>query len=523
MPKPWEKYPAATEGKSTKPWERYQAPESTEAPKEIPTSPLASAAYGAAQGATFGFGDELMGAAKSLPDFASKLGSANPFAGTLDKYRELRDKERQNFSQAQKDNPKTYMGGMMAGSLAGSALPGIGIGAGASLGTQIGKAALQGGLTGLGESDAELENPEALAVDAAKGATIAGATQGALGGIAAGASGLKDFLKGFAERRAIKAAIGPNTAGMRDLAGVSMRGGDPTRAKEAIQKAGRNILDEGILTPFAKTENLGPSLKEAASKYGSQIGEVGEAVDKALPNAVDPKIIAQQLAEYAESIPQTLGGKKLQDRVLAEAANFEAMPSLGFGEAQGLKNQFKYKPMDQDALINNQDVSNKIRQILSKNMEGAAEQVSKTGTDEAKDLLTKYMNAKGKYATFKKASDAVGNEQTKDLARRLASPSDYAMGATGITAGALTGNPALAVAGALAGAANKFARERGSSTAALLADSIAKKMEASPQLVKEFGQALAAAAERGPAALTATHHVLMKDPKYRAQFEGESE
>lgn len=496
------------------PWSQFKA----DPKKELPTSPLKSAAYGAAQGATFGFADEGIAGAKAL---LSKL--TNPqssFGDTYDK--EVAD-QRNAIAKAKNDNPMTYTGGNLAGNVATSFIPGIGIAKGAGLASTLGKAGLQGALIGAGESDKSITNPEALGEDVAKGAAYGAGTQAAFGGLA-GILGkfAPSNLNNFAEQRAVKAALGPNTAALRQAAGITTKGGNTQAVEQKISNMGRDLLDEGVISPLSKTQDIGPKLKEAAQKYGSQIGEVGKQVDQAVPNAIDTKNIAQQIADYAQTIPPTLNGKKIQDRLMAEAANFEEMPGMGFGAAQDFKNQFKYKPTDQDALISNQDVSNKIRQIIGQNMEDAAGKVQKSGSDSAKDLLAQYQNAKAKYGTFKPASDAAGNEATKELARRFVSPSDYAMGIGGLGTAVATGSPHVAVAGLAAAAANKFARERGSSTAASIADSLAKTLDASPEFAKEFGNVLTSAMQRGPAALTATHAILMKNPSYRQQFQGQS-
>ncbi len=497
------------------PWSQFKS----EPRKELPTSPLKSAAYGAAQGATFGFADNAIAGAKAL---ASKL--TNPqSAGLSETYDKELEQERQNIAKAKQDNPWTYTGGNLAGTALTSMIPGIGIAKGAGLASSLGKAGVQGALVGVGEGDRDLTDLPGVAEDAAKGGAIGAGSQAAFGGLAGILGKLSPSnLSNLAEQRAVKAALGPNTAALRQAAGITMKGGNPAAVEQKISTMGRDLLDEGVISPLSKTQDIGPKLREAAQKYGAQIGDIGKQVDQAAPNAIDTKAIAKQIADYAETIPQTLNGKKIQDRLMAEAANFEEMPGLGFGQAQDFKNQFKYKPVDQDALISNQDVSNKLRQIIGKNMEDAAGKVQSSGNESAKDLLAQYQQAKAKYGTFKPASDAAGNEATKELARRFVSPSDYAMGIGGLGTAVATGSPHIAVAGLAAAAANKFARERGSSTAAVIADSLSKTLDSSPEFAKEFGQVLTSALQRGPAALTATHAILMKNPSYRQQFQGQS-
>lgn len=499
-------------------------PEGSEpAVADHPQSMIASGLQGAAQGATFGFSDELLAGAKAAMDKLKEGGGT--FAGKTpysDYYNKRVQAEREAVQRAKEDNPGSFTTGMVGGNIATNLLiPGLGVAKGAGLGATLGKAALQGGLVGAGESVPK-DQGEFLE-DIAKGAATGAATQGAFSGLAGLAGKFSpSALDKFAQERAVKAAVGPNVSNLRQAIGTTIRGAKPEDVNNRIAKMGRDILDENVLSALSKTEDLGPGLQGAAKKYGSQIGEIGQTIDKAIPNAVDPKKIASDLAEYAATIPSSVGGKRLQERVMAEAANFEEMPQLGFGQAQALKNQFKYKPVDQDALISDKDVSNKVRNIIGQNMESAAEKVQNSGDENLKDLLQRYQTAKSKYGTFKSTSDASANEATKDLMRRVVSPSDYATGiGTGAVGALATGNPATAAIGILGAAANKFARERGSSTAAVIANNVSKAMKSSPEFVQQFGQILMDAAQRGPAAMTATHLMLMKNPSYSQHFQGQ--
>lgn len=523
---------ASTEEEEEGPWAEYsKAPQEAEEeagpwadfkpePKvRKPVSPIKSALHGAAQGASFGFSDEGLATLKAAYDKFKEGGNWQ------DLYNKRLGSERQSVAEAKEDNPLTYTGGLAGGSvLSTMAMPQLGIARGAGLGATLGKAALQGALTGAGESTADSHTPLELLKDTAKGAGTAALTQGIFSGLGGLANKFSpSSLNKFAEERAVKAAVGPNVGNLRNAIGISTKGANPEYVQKRISEMGRNILDEDVLNTLSKTEDLGPALREAAKKYGGEIGEIGQTIDDKLPNAIDPKKLAADLAEYAQTIPETVGGKKLQDRLMAEAANFEEMPSLGFGQAQAMKNQFKYKPVDMDSLISNQDVSNKVRSIIGKNMEDATSQVANSGSDELKDLLQRYQTAKSKYGTFKSASDATGNEVAKDLMRRVVSPSDMATGlGAGITAAIATGNPITLASGILATAAHKFARERGSVTAAVIADNLSKTMQRSPAFAKEFAQIMMDAAQRGPAALTATHLMLMKNPRYSQEFEGQS-
>lgn len=181
MPGPWEKY-QSSEPKSAAPWEKYKQG----APKPAANTALESGALGAAQGATFGFADELEGAARGVYDRIS--GKSEDIVKA---YQEARDKARGRYEKARQDNPMSYMGGEIAGGVGTAFVPGMGwanAAKGAGLATKLGKAAASGAAIGLGQGTADLTKGDVSGVlgDAAIGAGTGAATQGVLSAAGAG-------------------------------------------------------------------------------------------------------------------------------------------------------------------------------------------------------------------------------------------------------------------------------------------------------------------------------------------------
>lgn len=499
---------------------------------EHPSSQIGSGLQGAAQGASFGFSDELLAGAKAAYDKMKEGGgtfASNTPYGEF--YNKRVQSEREAVQRAKEDNPLTYTGGMLGGTALSNFIPGVGIARGAKLGATLGKAALQGGLVGAGESVPKDQGE--LLSDVGWGAATGLGTQGifsGLGGIAGKLS--PKGLDKFAEERVVKAAIGPSRQALRNALGLSSKGAKPEEVRQGISKLGRNLLDEDIVRLFQKTEDLGPALENATAKYGQQIGDIGTKIDEAVPGSFDPRDISNKMMDYASNVPISASGDAVQNRVLKEAKKFEDMannaekynlPGLGFKNAQGLKDQYRFKQDAPDALISNQDAINAMKRIVGEGMEEAAAKAEKTGGEGVEDLLKRYQTAKAKYGSFKGASDATGSETANELMRRLPSPSDYAFGAGGLGLSAMNlgeddSKLGPVITGALALAGHKFARQRGSSTAAVIANNLSKKMKSSPEFVQKFGRIMMDAAERGPAALTATHLMLMKEPSYSQQF-----
>lgn len=108
-------------------------------------SELDSAGRGLAQGASFGFADELAGGAEALWDKAIK----GDQRALTDLYKQHRDESRANFDAAEKANPKSFMAGQVGGAIGTALVPGLGE-------ANLAKLGAMGAAQGLGASKADL-------------------------------------------------------------------------------------------------------------------------------------------------------------------------------------------------------------------------------------------------------------------------------------------------------------------------------------------------------------------------------
>lgn len=119
-------------------------------------SGVESAARGAAQGVSFGFADEVVGAVKAGGDVLEEVMSGNttnPFADLSASYSKYKNEYRANDRAAEDLNPKSYIAGQVGGSVASTMLPG---GVFAKLASNTWKAGTAAGvLQGIGASESE--------------------------------------------------------------------------------------------------------------------------------------------------------------------------------------------------------------------------------------------------------------------------------------------------------------------------------------------------------------------------------
>jgi len=519
--------------------------------------------YGAGQGLTFGFADEGLAGAKALYD---KARDGRDFS---EAYAERLPKERAELERA-RANSKSYMAGALGGGLATSFLPGIGwanVGKGATVAGQMGRAALAGGLAGAGESKGNLLNDQGqLAKDVALGAGTGAAFQGLLSRGSNELSKLPAFARQKSAERAVKATTGQNVRALRKMSGTTHdSAGDVEKFLGGIRKVGDDIIDEvtpsgkPLLGAFDSVEDLAPKMASARKHYGEKLGEVGKAVDSFYPEgSVDGKKIAEKLAAYAEKLPDVDRGTATIDRILTVASQFDKKGKMTFEQAKLFKNQFKHEPTNADLLVGNKDVTNKIRSIIGGQMDDTASSLEKNlsqvkmerpisvtpgggippsplGENKMsvnpddfqkvqyiKELLGKYGHFKGKYGSFKQASDAATDRVQKNLSNRLVSPSDYGVGGmTAVASAAATGNPLMALVGVAGAAANKIARERGSSATSVALRKISE-LAKNPLFANKYSKKILNAAADGPTAMLGVHAVLMNtDPDYNNFFKEE--
>jgi hypothetical protein len=237
----------------------------------------------ALQSATLGSSDEITGAVESL------------FTGKT--YKQARDESRAANKKAQEDNPKTYMGGSVAGGVATAFVPVLNAAKGATLAAKIGKGVLAGGLDSLGMSDAENFSGQQLK-DVGFGSLVGGSVPAAIQGVgkvaskAAGEAGetLKKGGKWAGEKLGISRAA------------LDEYGDNPKLYNEWSDKAVKeapstgNKFNDAVTDPKTRyvqgklKEKLEPLYKEIANKEEQYLaakeaqvaakGAYGEAADQ---------------------------------------------------------------------------------------------------------------------------------------------------------------------------------------------------------------------------------------------------
>lgn len=252
---------------------------------EPSSTDLEAALAGAAQGATFGFSDELGAGA----DVAGQvLTGKQGLTGLGAKWRELQ-KQREAANKAlQEAHPMSYTGGELAGGLGGAILtPELGIGkalvGGAEALPLVGSAIKAGELTPAALKALGSQAPGLGARIAGKG--IAGAIEGAPIGALYGAGSSEADLSKPAELGSDIAS----GAGMGSLTGAAIAGGIQA-GKGSLSKAGEMVSDSDFLRKMGATYGLGKKGIDLSSTRGKDIAAV--MTSKGIPNSIVNQIMA---------------------------------------------------------------------------------------------------------------------------------------------------------------------------------------------------------------------------------------
>lgn len=224
---------------------------------------------GATDAATFGFGDEILGAI----DAAMEKAGGNPEA-FWDLYAKSKQRADAFRGSTQEENPGTYLGGQLAGGLGTAALPAGQIVRGATLGTKVLRGSIvgagYGGLYGVGSG----EGLEGRVEEGLEGAAYGGLTGAALAPVAAGIGKVAGKIKESIANRALAREAGVNKP-----------------ALQSVARAFKQDLDTGSLRRAQSGDmlmNLGPQLRASAESIATQPGRGSNVlIDAARKQASD--------------------------------------------------------------------------------------------------------------------------------------------------------------------------------------------------------------------------------------------
>lgn len=500
-------------------------------------SQLGVAARAAGQGLAFGFGDEVVAAAKA------------PFSDKS--YTELRDENRAALERDREAYPKTAI----ASEITGAVLPSVAatllsgpVGGGASVANagrlaSVAKSVFNpatvkgmmgaGAAYGLGSSEADLTEGEVgeAAVDAGKSALFAGGLGKALpvvgkyGGELLEGTGKK--LGEGAEFLASK-AVGL-TKGLRKRLDLT-----PADARAV----GREGLESGIVSPFAGAETMAARQGEILKQTGDEIkaiikeaSETGAAPDiQKIIQKLEDKATRYGDSEVGKAVfnqyqsvisdlkammgsPTTIPAPKEMGVNMLGASAKSAVPEVipptppniqDLQTYKGVLGEAAYpKGVATEAKTGLQGAYTPIKEELEASVEGA--------TSPQQAQVYKYL--KDKFGKLETMGKGLTERLTSEEGNRFIRPTDFLVGgAFGLGGGIIPGIASVA--------AKRGIEKYGHQVGAVTMDKVSKILQRTPEVLGQYAPILQQAIQRGGTSFATQNFLLQeRDPEYRKKME----
>ncbi len=433
-------------------------------------SKLESALRGAAQGATLGFGDELVGAGESA------LGSLGLVPDKT--YEQSRDESRLANAKAQSENPITYGVGEIGGGVASNLiLPG----SAATMGGRALQAAATGAIMGAGTANNRDEILPSMAVGGALGGVAAPLTELGAGAVSKGANKLSEYLSGLSSKLNVKAtgATGLQASKFKPELGQEMKKLDLGwfDGPQAIANKMQGVLDESGKKIGSTLEGL--DAQGASANINLIVGKLQSKIDELSSEFGNEKIVAQLKNELNNLLEKRISNIPL---TAAEAGkrNFQA--------------QVNY---------NSPEADKKSAAVMANLFKNEVEDAASATSPEAANIFKENKRLFGLYSPVQEAAQ-------KRASTLSQSPMGGLLDVAAVSAGG--GGPL----GLVSAAARKVIAPRGANIAAKLSDKVSNLLQTNPQALGKYAKPLSDAIARGPAALASTNFLLQQtDPEYR--------
>lgn len=419
-------------------------------------------------------------------------------------YEEVRDEQRAANKFSEENSPLSYYAGGLASVLAaGAAGRGLAT-AGVPQFTGLSGRALQGGISGatsaLGASEADLVRPTTDDLTQASVETGAGGVLGAAIGAAAppvaqaiarrvpGLAGrFRGWLEEQAERRAVKAVTGQNQKAITSMID-----------KDSLQRAGRHLLDEGVVTPMASTATMRQRASDLMGAAGEQAGTALRNLDEAIPegNELMPREVAgRAFTDIVQPLQASTAGmqdvatrvnrdvRAFLDRGARTVLDDDGVERLVFDRPISLEEANRFKSALDDHINWGTpeptpvvEQLRRLRGLLNEQIESKAAQAA-GASPAAAQSFEDFIGAKDLYGSMADVAIPGLRQEARELSNRIASPSDYGAGGVGallasLASGGDLSTTALFGAGALG--ANKLGRAYGNQLSATAMDAVSR-------------------------------------------------
>lgn len=423
-------------------------------------SSLESGAMGMAQGVSLGFADEIGGAAKATYDVT--FGDAS-MSELSEQYSKHRDYLREEFKEAEENNPKSFMAGDITGGIGTAIIPGLGAAKGLSAVMKVGATA--GAISGIGRSEDEDLDDQLIdgLLGGATGAAFAGAGQAVAKGAGKFLGKASKFLDDEAGMELRRALGFTSQTAKKNLERVA--GAKGFSSVKALREIADEVDLEGkpIFSSFRSIEDSFEALKGKVDFHGRNIGNiVGQVDDQIGGPSVEPAYVLQRLKKSLGEFTNSDNGKVrtaandfVKDLISPEAAAQPWTMSRLWAFRKSVDSITNFKSKS-GVELNTNAIKRKVRKELENVLR---ENLESQPASKLSGAFDDYVNSSNKYALLRTTQEAIqDNIIAKEEGFVGALRKAVHLGGIGLgaAAGATTGGmPGMIVGGVLGRAASR--------------------------------------------------------------------
>ena len=326
------------------------------------------------------------------------------------------------------------------------------------------------------------------------------------GGISAAAQGIGEGIKSAAGPIADAASDFAQTRGAKAL-GFTKRFLKTPQAIEEAKGTAQEMLDNGVITPFAGAETMSDRVENLINEKGKAIGdflkERGGGFDtQSAVNAINSVRPVDSSGQWLRGGAYDKINSMLDTALDTVQAHKDVIP---FEEANKLKGLLQsivnWKGTNLESETGKQ-IAGAMRGAVDTSLGNVAE-----GADP--QAMQQFLKDKSTYSAGLRAQDALSNRMSSEFGNKTVGLTDTIAGAGELAAGNPMG------AGALVGG-KKVLERFGNQATAWTADKVAKILQVMPEVFGHYAPGLLQAAARGANALATTQFILAKrEPEFQ--------
>lgn len=473
---PWEKYSKSSIGSQATgpsgPWSKYSKSGEAQKPKDSASTEAGLEGFG--EGATLGYLNNIQAATEPLAFKAlNALTGQNVEA---DDYLTARDGYNKRQEQLQKENPKSFGAGQIAGTIV-SSLPVAKAAQGATMLARAGQAAkagaVYGGLQNTSEKEGEITTLDHefanRTENAATGYVLGGASSIGADAIAKAGSRAAQSVSNLRNK------VGGSLKKSAESLAENSTGATGLQSSKFQKGAGRELLDNGDVQAFDSAENILEKVTKRQDEAGRLIGQSLQELDKKGVTASVDNVVGALEGKISE-LNKSAGNEKIISQIQKEIDNLvlRGESKVPVSLAEQSKRNFQSRVNWKNPDLIDQQASAHVSDAFKSEVEAAAK--------ASPELAEQFVKSKKTFSVLDPIQEAAERRAAQVKQSPLGGLLDVG---TAIGGGVASDDPATGLAAGIGmSIARRKVAPRMASTLAVTFDKISKQLLKDPRVVQ---------------------------------------